>query len=65
MFWPDSVSIRDFALFVSATIQGHNQLTDIYLLALAVANHGALATFDRSIPIAAVAGAGDNHVSLL
>ncbi len=65
VFWPDSVSIRDFELFKSASIQGHRQLTDIYLLALAVANHGALATFDRSIPIAAVAGAGDDHVCLL
>ena len=65
LFWPDSVTIRDFELFKSASIQGYRQLTDTYLLALAVANHGALVTLDRSILTSAVAGANEDHVVLL
>ena len=36
---------------------GHQQLTDVYLLALAVKRGGRLATFDQRIPLAAVKGA--------
>ena len=37
-------------------VLGPKQLTDIYLLALAVKHDGRLVTFDRAIPIAAVRG---------
>ena len=53
-FWPDSVSLRDPALFESDRIHGHRQLTDLYLLALATFHGGCLATFDASIPMSAV-----------
>jgi toxin-antitoxin system PIN domain toxin len=56
-FWPDAVSLADAALFNSALIPGHRHLTDVYLLGLASKMGGALATFDRTIPIAAVKGA--------
>jgi predicted nucleic acid-binding protein len=36
---------------------GHRQITDIYLLGLAIRHGGRLATFDRSIPLKAVVGA--------
>ena len=65
LFWPDSVTVRDLAVFNTASIQGYRQVTDIYLLALAVAHHGALVTFDRSIALAAVSGASEDHVILL
>lgn len=65
VFWQDSVTVRNFALFNTATIQGYRQLTDVYLLALAVANEGALATFDRSITLSTVAGASRHHLLLL
>lgn len=55
VFWPDAVSLCDTALFDAAG--GHRQLTDVYLLGLAVAMGGCLATFDRSIPRSAVVGA--------
>ena len=64
-FWPDSVTIGDSELFKSGSIHGHKQLTDVYLLALAVANSGLLVTFDRSIPTAAVSGATENQSILL
>lgn len=61
-FWPDSVSLTDDSLFKVAMISGHQKITDAYLLALAVRNHGRLATFDKSIPVAAVSGATKNHL---
>jgi toxin-antitoxin system PIN domain toxin len=64
-FWPDSVSLRDDTLFRLVHIGGHRQLTDLYLLALAVRHRGRLATFDRSIPLRSVAGAGPEHLAIL
>jgi toxin-antitoxin system PIN domain toxin len=51
-FWPDDVSLSDARVF--DLVVGHRQITDVYLLALAVAHDGVLATFDRSIPLKAV-----------
>ena len=49
-FWPDNVEVRDPGFAGSlAHIQGPGRLTDRYLLALAAANGGTLATFDRSV----------------
>jgi predicted nucleic acid-binding protein len=64
-FWPDSISLTDESLFRWPMIGGHRQITDVYLLALAVRNHGRLATFDRSIPLQAVHGAGPGNLVLL
>lgn len=62
-FWADDVSLRDGDLFALET--GHRQLTDAYLLGLAVRHDGRLATFDRSIPIRAVRRARPEHVTLI
>ena len=51
--------------FQPTYIQGHRQLTDVYLLGLAVANQGRLVTFDRNVPLKAVAGAGPQHLELV
>jgi uncharacterized protein len=56
-FWPDAVSLCDETIFNQALIRGHRQLTDIYLLGLAVRMQGCLATFDATIPLGAVVGA--------
>jgi uncharacterized protein len=64
-FWPDDISLRDGTLFDPSRILGPNQITDVYLLALAVKNGGRLATLDRSIPIAAVRGAEARHVAVI
>ena len=55
-FWPDDVSIADASLFDHAYILGPNQITDAYLLGLAVKNGGRLVTFDRGLPLKAVRG---------
>lgn len=64
-FWPDDLSLCDRARFASGLPIAHRQITDIYLLALAVARDGRLATFDRSIPLGPVAGASERHLVLL
>ncbi len=61
-FWPDSVSLCDENLIRPDHLLGHRQLTDVYLLALAVTNGGWLVTFDRNFPLAAVEGAEADHL---
>ena len=53
-FWPDAISLRDAAWFNAPQVRGHRQLTDVYLLGLAVKRGGRLITFDQSIPLGAV-----------
>ena len=55
-FWPDAVSLTDETLFRLGPVLSANQTTDVYLLGLAVKNHGELATLDRSIPTSVVIG---------
>jgi len=64
-FWPDDVSLLDSRVVDPGRIHGPRQLTDLYLLALAVGNRGRLATFDRSIALEAVVGAEKKHLLLL
>ena len=64
-FWGDEVSLLDSRLFRPAMIGGHQKITDVYLLGLAVRKGGGLATFDRSIPLKAVVGAEAKHLVLL
>jgi toxin-antitoxin system PIN domain toxin len=56
-FWPDAISLRDERLFDLTLVRGHRQVTDTFLLALAVQHGGRLVTFDRRIQLAAVKGA--------
>jgi uncharacterized protein len=64
-FWPDNVSITDDKLFDRGHILGPNQITDVYLLALAVKNGGRLVTFDRGVPLKAARGAEARHLAVL
>jgi toxin-antitoxin system PIN domain toxin len=64
-FWPDDVSLTDDTLFNFDRIHGHNQITDAYLLALAVRHNGTLVTFDRAITIDAVHGAKTQHLTIV
>lgn len=64
-FWTDTVSLQDDTLFALGAIGGHKQLTDVYLLGLAKNMGGALATFDRTIPLAAVKGAKRDTIALI
>jgi uncharacterized protein len=64
-FWPDNVSLLDSDVVDSTRIHGPRQLTDIYLLALAVQHEGRLVTFDTGIPIAAVRKATTQNLLIL
>lgn len=64
-FWPDDVSLRNSPDIDWSRVYGHNQITDLYLLALAVAHGGALATFDHRIALNAVKSADKQHLILL
>ena len=49
LFWPDDVSFGDAATFAGARLVGHQQVTDAYLLGLALHRGGVLATLDDRI----------------
>jgi toxin-antitoxin system PIN domain toxin len=55
-FWPDDVSLLDGQRIDSARLLNSGQVTDSYLLALARAHDGILATFDRHLVTDAVKG---------
>jgi len=57
--------MRDEKRFRTRHVQGYRQLTDVYLLGLAVEHDGWLATFAGSIPIASVTGAKSSHLRLI
>lgn len=63
VFWPDNISLLDPQIVDSSRILASSQVTDSYLLALAIAHGGKLATFDRRMVTAAVpSGAQHLHV---
>ena len=64
-FWNDEVSVIDDARFDARRIHGNRQITDVYLLALAVAHNAELVTFDSRIPLLAVKGARPEHLVVL
>jgi toxin-antitoxin system PIN domain toxin len=53
-FWPDDISVLGGSLVDPAKILTPAQVTDTYLLGLAVAHGGRLATFDRRLSVGAV-----------
>lgn len=61
-FWSCSVSILDDEIIDRTKLLGPRQVTDAYLVALAVANGGRFATFDRSVPVSAVRWANEVHL---
>jgi hypothetical protein len=62
VFWPDDISLLDQKRIDSSRLLSHTQVTDTYLLALAHAHRGKLATFDRRLVTTAVSGgAGSIH----
>ena len=65
VYWPGTISLCDDTIFDPAYIRGHKQVTDVYLLGLAVSARGTLATFDRSIHLSAVRGATRDHLQVI
>ena len=48
-YWPDDVRLMNATQLDTDRLLGHGQVTDSYLLALAVAHGGKLASFDRRL----------------
>jgi toxin-antitoxin system PIN domain toxin len=61
-FWPDRVSLLDKPLFDWSQLLNSRQITDAYLLALAIKHGGRFVTFDHAIPLPAVNGATEQHL---
>ena len=64
-FWPDSVSLLDAGTADAMRIHGPRQLTDVYLIALAVSRSGRFVTFDSAIPREAAKVAERRHILVL
>jgi uncharacterized protein len=64
-FWRDDVSLLDPRVFDATRIHGPRQLTDVYLLALAVKQQGRFVTFDTAVPLDAVRNATGRHLVVL
>ncbi len=64
-FWSCDVSVLDARVVDRSYLHGPRQVTDAYLLALAVAHDGRFVSFDRSLSLAAVAGATEGHLTIL
>jgi len=64
-FWPDDATILDMHSVDRNRIHGSKQITDLYLLALAVKHGGRLATFDGAIALSAVPRASKEHLAAI
>jgi toxin-antitoxin system PIN domain toxin len=64
-FWSDDISLLDARVADPARIHGPRQLTDVYLLALAIRHRGQFVTFDTGVPRDAVKGADQAHLRVL
>ena len=63
-FWGDEISLIGSGIVEPNKIATPAQVTDVYLLALAVAKGGKLATFDRRLAVKAVRG-GRSAIALI
>ncbi len=65
VFWPEDISLVDAAVIDQDHLLGRRQITDAYLLALAVKNGGRLVTLDKAITVRAVRGARPENLLVL
>ena len=64
-FWPQEISLLQEGLIRWERILGPRQITDAYLLALAVAHGGCFVTFDGAVPQSAVPRAQKRHLRVI
>ena len=64
-YWPSGISILDEAIFDHSRIHGPRQMTDAYLLGLAVHHGGRLVTFNQAIAVSAVRKASPRNLVVL
>jgi len=61
-FWPDDLSLLDAGVIDPTRLHGPRQVTDVYLLALAVRHGGRLVTFDGAVAREAGRGSTARHL---
>lgn len=64
-FWTWGISLLADRMVTRSRLYSPRQVTDSYLLALAVSRGGVLVTFDRSLSLASVNGATQDHLVVL
>lgn len=64
-FWPCEISLLDSTVVDRGRLLFPRQVTDAYLLALAVRRGGRFVTFDRSVALSAVPGATAGDLTVL
>ena len=64
-FIADDISLLTEGVIDIGEVFGHRQLTDVYLLALAVAHGLQFVTLDRGVRLATVRGASEGHLVLI
>jgi len=65
VFWAADVSLLAVGLIDWQRLLGHRQVTDAYLLALAVRQQGRLVTFDQRIRVDVVPEATPEHLQII
>jgi len=61
-FWPDEISVLDSSKFQESRWLSSRQITDAYLLALAVHRDGTFVTLDRKVDLGLVLHAEPRHL---
>jgi uncharacterized protein len=64
-FWPCRVSLLNAQIVDRSRVHGPRQVTDAYLVALALAHGGRFVTFDQTVSLAAIHGATAEHLTVL
>ncbi len=64
-FWADTVSLLDAKAVDQRRVHGSKQITDIYLLSLAVSHGGRFVSFDAGVARSAVPAARSEHLFIL
>ncbi len=64
-FWPDTTSLLSPGVADWRHAIGPKQITDAYLLALAVERQGRFATFDTRVALSTVTGADRRHICVI
>ena len=65
VFWPEQISLLKKGLIRWERMLGHRQITDSYLLALAVTHGGRFVSFDQRICVDLVPDASQTHLAII
>ena len=65
LFLPDDVSLLDDNVVNTVNLSGPGQITDAYLLALAIAHGARFVTLDKQVPLTTAKGATEESLVVL